>query len=188
MKHQTVDRRIQRTQSLSQEALVSLLAEKPYHSITVQDIIDRANIGRSTFYAHYRDKEDLLASGTNDIVHSIILDAEGSTNDATLQLISIAPLFQHIQKQFKLHRALLGSGGIESVVSQIRKHIEGHVLERLVQDEDSPSNQPIPDELTAFHIASTVLHLVRWWLDNNRPASPEEMDTYFQYLINPAST
>ena len=188
MKHKTMDRRIQRTQSLSQEALVTLLAEKPYHRITVQDIIDRANIGRSTFYAHYRDKEDLLASGTNDIVHSILLDAEGSTSDAKLQLISIAPLFQHIQKQFKLHRALLGSGGIESVVNQIRKHIEGHVLERLLRIDKSPGQKTIPNELMAFHIASTVLHLVRWWLDNNRPASPEEMDRYFQRLINPALT
>ncbi len=63
MKTGQTDRRVQRTQALLQDALLALIEEKGYAAITVQDILDRANLGRSTFYMHYRDKDDLLVSG-----------------------------------------------------------------------------------------------------------------------------
>jgi len=75
MKTERVDRRVQRTRQLLNEALMSLIVEKGYEAITVQDIIDRANLGRSTFYAHYQDKEDLLLSGMEKIVHSLVRGA-----------------------------------------------------------------------------------------------------------------
>ncbi|MEJ2354006.1 MAG: TetR/AcrR family transcriptional regulator, partial [Anaerolineales bacterium] len=72
MKKERVDRRVQRTRQLLNDALMSLIVEKGYDSITVQNIIDRANLGRSTFYAHYQDKDDLLLSGIEDVVHSLV--------------------------------------------------------------------------------------------------------------------
>ena len=63
MKKIQMDRRIQRTRQLLHEALIELIQEKGYEAVTVQDILDRANLGRSTFYLHYRDKEELLLSG-----------------------------------------------------------------------------------------------------------------------------
>jgi AcrR family transcriptional regulator len=71
-KDEQVDRRVQRTRALLRDALMSLIAEKGYRAITVQNIIDRANLGRSTFYAHYQDKEDLLLSGMEEHVHNLI--------------------------------------------------------------------------------------------------------------------
>lgn len=62
------DRRIQKTLKLLREALVSLIAEKPYDSIVVKEILDRANVGRSTFYTHFRDKDELLSSGIHDML------------------------------------------------------------------------------------------------------------------------
>ncbi len=61
------DRRIQRTRQLLHEALITLILEKGYDAITVQDILERANLGRSTFYAHYQDKEALLLSGFQEL-------------------------------------------------------------------------------------------------------------------------
>ena len=66
------DRRVQRTRTLLTRALMELIVEKGYQAITVQDIIDRANLGRSTFYAHFLDKEDLLMSGLEEVVHQLI--------------------------------------------------------------------------------------------------------------------
>src|SRR5690242_4167136 len=63
IKKKPVDRRIQRTRQLLLDALLSLILEKDFDSITVQDVIDRANVGRSTFYAHFQDKDELLLSG-----------------------------------------------------------------------------------------------------------------------------
>src|SRR6202012_5392571 len=66
MAQETMDRRVRRTRDLLHRALLDLIAEKGYPHITVQDILDRADVGRSTFYTHYRDKEDLLRSGIAD--------------------------------------------------------------------------------------------------------------------------
>jgi AcrR family transcriptional regulator len=65
------DRRIQKTKSVLHEALGSLIREKPYDAIVVQEILDRANVGRSTFYMHFRDKDDLLAGGIHDMIRSV---------------------------------------------------------------------------------------------------------------------
>src|SRR5215470_5181989 len=66
-----VDRRVQKTQDLLRNALVSLLAQKPYDAIVVKEILDRANVGRSTFYMHFRDKDDLLVSGIHEMLGPI---------------------------------------------------------------------------------------------------------------------
>src|SRR5215510_12797474 len=68
--HRTKDRRIQRTEALLREALAALIHEKPYEDIVVKEILHRANVGRSTFYTHFRDKDDLLLSSIQDILRS----------------------------------------------------------------------------------------------------------------------
>ena len=65
------DRRIQKTKNLLHDALGYLIREKPYDAIVVQEILDRANVGRSTFYMHFRDKDDLLVSGIHDMLQSV---------------------------------------------------------------------------------------------------------------------
>jgi AcrR family transcriptional regulator len=65
------DRRVQRTQRLLREALVALIREKGFEALSVQEIIDRANVGRATFYAHFDNKEDLLASGFDELRASL---------------------------------------------------------------------------------------------------------------------
>ena len=71
MKAKAIDRRIQRTQQMLREALMSLIQQKGFESLSVQDIIDRANVGRATFYAHFDSKEDLLASGIEGLRASL---------------------------------------------------------------------------------------------------------------------
>ena len=93
MQTQRVDRRVQRTRQLLNRALMELIVEKGYDSVTVQDIIDRANLGRSTFYAHYQDKDDLLFSGIDEVVHSLIWGNDVVSKDkhrkgTTLRILS----------------------------------------------------------------------------------------------------
>ena len=68
---ETGDRRVQRTKTSLRAALIGLAREKPYDSIAVKEILDRANVGRSTFYAHFRDKKDLLESGIHEMLRSV---------------------------------------------------------------------------------------------------------------------
>ncbi len=183
------DRRIQRTRQLLSESLMALIEQGGYETITVQNIIDKANLGRSTFYTHFRDKDDLLISSMDDIIHSLMLGVEppigGTIPKGNLRIISIAPLFQHAQEQFRLHKAIMGGQGIEVIIKKLQRHLSRHLeeqLERLLSKGKSPS---ISVSLMAYHLASTVLTLLRYWLDNNRPYSPEQMDEIFHELTMP---
>lgn len=184
MRNTKADRRSQRTRTLLSNALIELMHEKPYDAITVQDIIDRANIGRSTFYAHYLDKEDLLVS---DIIR--VLDAlrdqieEHATTNA--QRLSIAPFFHHVQEQLPLYRALVRGGGIEMLTRKaqvrLRQNIEQH-LHMFVAD---PTAVAAPLALVATLIAGTMLTMLTWWIDDGLRHTPEQMDAMFRQLILP---
>ena len=77
-----VDRRIRRTQKSLHEALISLVLEKNYDSITVQEILDRADVGRSTFYAHFDGKDELLISGTHELRNTLNAALQGERSSA----------------------------------------------------------------------------------------------------------
>src|SRR5215831_18967242 len=96
---QVKDRRIHKTKSLLHEALGSLIREKPYDAIVVQEILDRANVGRSTFYMHFRDKDDLLASSIHDMLGSIHATPLASSGQRHERIIRFSlPFFEHIHR------------------------------------------------------------------------------------------
>ncbi len=190
MKNAKVDRRVQRTRQLLNDALVSLIAEKGYDSITVQNIIDRANLGRSTFYAHYQDKEDLLLSGMEELVHSLIWGVESPPmedegNGESSRILSTLPLFRHTQEQHRLYKAMVGGRGIDVIIKTIQNHLSDHIqeqIERLLPGGQTPS---VPPPVMANYLAGALLTLLTWWLDNNMPYPPERMDEIFQQLAMP---
>lgn len=185
-----VDRRVQRTRHLLNHALMSLIVEKDYDSITVQNIIDRANIGRSTFYAHYQDKDDLLMSGLEQVVRKLIGSVETSPVEdggkwEDRQILDTLPIFRHAQEQYHLHKAIVGGRGIDFLIKTIQNYLSGHLQEKiksLLPDGQSPSVPPI---VMANYLAGTFLTLLTWWLDNNMPYPPERMDEIFQELVTP---
>src|SRR6266576_4441248 len=106
------DRRVQRTRKLLQDALVSLMIEQGYEATTVQDIIDRANVGRATFYAHFADKETLLASRLEDLrvmlaqYQKRALAAAGGLWERGLGFS--LPMLEHARSHLPLYRAIVG--------------------------------------------------------------------------------
>ncbi len=190
MKNERVDRRVQRTRQLLNDALMSLIVEKGYEAITVQNIIDRANLGRSTFYAHYRDKEDLLLSGMEELVHSIIWRVEdppagdegcGENN----HIISTAPLFRYTETHQRFYQAMVGKQGIDAVIQTTHAHLSGHVQEQLEQLLPEGQNPLVPLPVMANFLAGSLLTLLTWWLDNDVPYPPARMDEMFQRLTMP---
>ena len=189
-KNERVDRRVQRTRQLLNDALMSLIVEKNYEAITVQDIIDRANLGRSTFYVHYQGKEDLLLSSMGEVVHSLIGSVETSPmedkeNRKSCRILSTLPIFRHAQEQYRLHKAIVAGRGMDVTIKTIHNHLSGHIqekIERLLSDGQTPS---VPLPVIANYLAGTLLTLLTWWLDNNMPYPPERMDEMFQELAMP---
>jgi AcrR family transcriptional regulator len=190
MKNERVDRRVQRTRQLLNEALRSLLVEKGYEAITVQNIIDRANLGRSTFYAHYQDKEDLLLSGMEEIVHSLIRGVEDSPIEderkgKSRRILSALPVFRHAQEQFDLHKAMVAGRGSDVIMKSIQNHLSHHIQEQIELLLPDGQTASVPPLVMANYLAGTLLTLLVWWLDNNMPYSPERMDEMFQELAMP---
>ena len=104
------DRRSRRTRKLLGDALVSLILEKSYDSITVRDIVERANVGRSTFYAHYYDKEDLFRSEFDELLSALGIHVE-LMDEERHQLVPSLELFRHIQEHHQLYKALIWGKG-----------------------------------------------------------------------------
>src|SRR5215468_9478126 len=106
------DRRIQKTKNLLHEALGCLIREKPYDEIVVQEILDRANVGRSTFYMHFGDKDELLVSGIHDILRSVHTTELPSSGKRYERIIRFSlPIFEHIHRHRQTGVAKMGTRG-----------------------------------------------------------------------------
>jgi AcrR family transcriptional regulator len=186
MAEQRQDRRSQRTQQTLIEALIALLAVKHYDEISVNDIIDRANVGRSTFYAHYQDKDDLLKSGFERVLNMLIQHISFGEADQDLRL-DTTQLFRHAQGHYELYRTLVWGSGFELLTRDGHAALSAKFQEsftRLCQEKPEPS---IPLDILCYSMAGTLLILLKWWLDHKMPYSPEYMDEIFQQLVMPSA-
>ena len=168
-----MDRRIKRTRESLHQALIALMLEVPFDSITVQHVLDRANVGRSTFYTHFRDKEDLLASGVDNLrVH---LSMQSARDD----VIGFSrAMFEHAHEYRKVYRVLVGT----PVWPRIRQSIQD-MLADLIRRAYKPRKSKVPPELFVHYVTSTFVSVLTWWLDHRTGLSPAEIDELFRTLV-----
>ncbi|MDA8098666.1 MAG: TetR/AcrR family transcriptional regulator [Nitrospiraceae bacterium] len=183
-----MDRRIGRTRKLMQEALMSLITEKGYEAITVQDILDRADVGRSTFYAHYRDKDELLFSGFEHLrglfeqQQRSLGAAQQGEHGADFNMI--LELFRHTGQNHKLYKAIAGKQSGEMILKYLHRYLYDMMIvphKALVKSKKTA----VPIEVATHWIVSSLLSLMIWWLENNMPFPPERMDEMFRQLTMP---
>lgn len=171
------DRRSQRTRQLIGDAFVDLLLEKGYEAMSIRDVIERANVGRSTFYSHFKDKEELFASQLDRLLETLSrhlpLHVEQNPYFPSLGL------FQHIQEQQKLFRALAWTSGMDVSTRHLQKSMTEKIEEKLRSD---GKTYLVPIPVMANFLAGSFLTLVKWWLDNKMVYSPEEMDAMYRSL------
>ena len=178
------DRRSSRSQRMLGEALVSLMQEKRYDAITVQEIIDRADVGRSTFYAHYLDKEDLLQSEMARVIGS--LDAHMDRGTSSNLIIPSLELLRHLKEYHGLYRALVRGRAIEPLTKVMQTNLSRHVQFRLVHLLPPGHVTEVPVPVVAQYVAGALLTLFQWWVDREMPELPEQIDQYFLQLVRPS--
>ena len=184
MKTQKDDRRSQRTREALHQALFALMREKPYDAITVQDIIDRANLGRSTFYSHFVDKND-LASYSLELILSALVHGPGADAPTRPGLIATAPLFQHVRDQFPLFQMQMRGRGLDLFFERGQAYWN-QKIERDMRSHLAPGQTPaVPLAVLANFVTGTWVTLLKWWLDAKMPYTPERMDDIFQQLVLP---
>jgi AcrR family transcriptional regulator len=181
MKTMKQDRRVERTRGILSEALMALIIEKGYEKTTVQDIIDRANVGRSTFYAHYLDKDALLRSGFDSLRDTLSKKGIGDRDGWDVAL----DLFQHAQSHYPLYKAMVGKQSWNIIQQYAHKFLFNLIREYLEPKLSARKKAPVPLDIVAHFIVSSFLALLTWWLDHKMPYSAEEMTEMFKGLTKP---
>ncbi len=155
-----IDRRIQKTKRLLSEALISLILQKGYEAVTIQDIIDKANIGRSTFYTHYENKDQLLLDGHNNLGVVFFDDNEP---------LNFLNYFTHVSENTQLAKAMFGkkSGSI------FLNHLKSHIAQKIKGAYKSGFAKTKHDKVMLKYIsdaaASAIISFTVSWLEDNMP-------------------
>ena len=182
MSSERTDRRVRRTRELLRGALLELIQEKGYDRITVQDILDRADVGRSTFYAHYRDKDELLLSGFEDVRAALDAErdaAETSTEGKAEFLRPMLAVFKHVEGHRHFWSALTRKGGADLITRILRENVNELVREHFRSQFAGAKDQMRLEAAMQF-VAGACMGLLIWWLDNNIPYSSEEIHSMFR--------
>lgn len=184
MAQQKQDRRSQRTQQALLDALVALLAVKHYDEISVNDIIMRANVGRSTFYAHYQTKDDLMKRGFERALDMFIQQIPTGNIEQDMQL-DTTPLFRHAQGHYELFRTLAWGSGFEILTRDGHATLSAKFEERFTKMLTNKPEPALSIAVLSYSLAGSLLILLKWWLEHKMPYSPEDMDGIFQQLMMP---
>ena len=188
-KARIVDRRVLRTRELLEQALLSLIKEKPFDSISVQDIVRRANVGRATFYLHYDSKEDLLGSGFAGLQATLremqkAVRRQGGEFDERFFAFS-RYLLQHAHDHREAIPAMVGKRGGAKIQNVLRKLLTELMREEVTGLAMERVSLPAPPEATVEFLSSGLLGLMIWWLNGRRGISVEEMNAIFRTLAIP---
>ena len=176
------DARVRRTRDALGDALITLMQEKPFETITVQDVLDRAHVSRSTFYSHYSDKDDLLMSDAEEFFESVAM-ALSVRGDKSDRVFPVREFFAHLIDAHQFFKALMKSGKFYDNMELARGHFARGIERRL---SELPRGQAIPAAqlpAIAFTHAGALLSLLTWWIDRGMREPPAEMDELFHRLV-----
>ncbi len=183
-----MDRRQRKTREAIFRAFTQLLAEKDFNQITVGEIIDLADVGRATFYAHFETKDYLLkdfceelfchifdTENNNENEHSHIFRCDGSES-------AFVHLFSHLQKNDNNILALLSSQNNDLFLKYFRNNLVKLVENQYTIFAHKKANN-IPESFWKNHIVATLVETLKWWIENGMKESPETITEYFFKVV-----
>jgi AcrR family transcriptional regulator len=180
-----VDRRVRRSRQAIRDAFVAVTLEQGYENVTVEAIIQRADVARATFYAHYSDKHELLAAIVEDLASELtdrlIPIAE---TGRVVQGAVVRELFRHADECRELYRITLSgavSGRARAAYSAVIRAAAENVFRRSI--EANGGKQRIPVEITARAWTGSFVALLEWWLAEETGRTAEEMTIITMELL-----
>jgi AcrR family transcriptional regulator len=172
------DRRVLRTRRLLRQALLELIGEKGYEPITIRDLTDRADIGYATFFRHYQGIDELML----EIFTGIIEDLEGQAQEGGADYFEREGrmIFESVARSPSLYKAILGS---QAFSRKLRGHVQDMMATHLSSHGAQSEAAPIPLDIAALHMVSSLLALLDWWLAHGMDPSVERMAAIYERLI-----
>lgn len=179
-----MDRRVARTREALHAALIRLILARGYDAVTVEDICEEANVGRSTFYAHFTSKGDLKRAGLETIRHA--LEPNGNATLGQTQPLQFSlSMFRHARDHADHYRALAGGPGGTLALTSIRQMLADQVRRELKGAGFSSSSTGMPLAFAVQYLVGAFMAVLTWWLDRGAPLSPERMDEMFRTMAPP---
>jgi AcrR family transcriptional regulator len=175
------DLRIRRTRERLGAALIALIEEKPIDNVSVREVLDRAQVGRSTFYLHYQDKNDLLVSQMENGLE-MWSNSLCTRHEKSRRLAPVTEFFSHVASAEKLYRSLVASGRIRVFFDLAEGYFARGIAHRLKQMGLPMSNQRELDA-RSHAFAGNLLSLLKWWLDRGAKEPAKDMDELFHRMV-----
>ena len=178
------DRRVNRTRKALKEALTDLILEKGYESVTVQDVIDRADVGRSTFYAHFVDKDDLLMAILADLEVPGPDTSSWQADDPAFAWT--LELFRHFGSGKRLFKAVASSQSGALARRETTQQLETLAKAELSRLNAARKLDPFRFELVVRYLVGTFIGFMDWWMrEENENLPAEQVDHAFRSLVLP---
>jgi hypothetical protein len=175
-KEMLVDRRVQKTKKVLTESLIHLILEKGYEKVTIQDIIDKANVGRSTFYTHYENKEQLLLNGHNNLnIEMFSIEVNNELN--------FESLFTHVAQNQQLAKAILGKKSGNMMTEFFKNNIALKFKKMFGNHFGRSKNEQRLLTYLSDATAAAVISLLVSWIEDELPFTAEEMSSRCQDLV-----
>lgn len=185
-----MDRRQKKSREAIFNAFTSLLSEKNYNQISVQEIIDAADVGRTTFYSHFETKDYLLKDLCEELFSHIIDTAMGlphghyhyscgSTTDSVF-----LHLIRHLQENDRNIIELLSSQNNEIFLRYFKENLKKLIVTQYAE-KGLLNNSKLPQDFLVNHISSSFVETVNWWISGNMKQAPEQLTEMFLSVIEP---
>ena len=187
MSKKPTDRRVSRTRAMLQQGFCTLLRRKRYEAITVDDICSAANVGRSTFYAHYKSKDDLKRSGLGESLQGAVKERQKLAHAAVGEVhaprldFSLG-VFEHARDHLDHYRTLAGGRGSVVALAKVRQMVTSLVRDELALASTRHSDDEFDGEAAVQYVVGAYMALLTWWLDNGAKLAPRRIDAMFQSL------
>lgn len=176
----SADRRAQRTRLALRDALISLLIEQSWDEVNIQNLCERANVGRSTFYLHFQNKEQLLVSGFDDLRAWLGTQTAGVPGEISGALPFVRGLLEHVSEQRTLFRAIIGRGSGHIVQKRFRE-----MVNQLVAADICLPASGWKQEAGARYVTGALVDLLAWWVDAGSKRTAVDIEGLFYQLTLP---
>lgn len=180
---EVVDRRVQKTKKILSESLIALILEKGFEKVTIQEIIDRANVGRSTFYTHYENKEQLLLAGPENLGVSLWNITGQHKSQSGKGGLDFLPLFLHARENVALAKAMFGRKSGELFNGHLLNHLSEGIKEKFKNTFGKTKQDKLWLQYQSRSLAAAVLSLLVSWLEDDMPFSAEEISKKCERMV-----
>ncbi|MCY7761831.1 TetR/AcrR family transcriptional regulator [Bacillus spizizenii] len=178
-KKHKVDPRIRRTNKYLRDALIALLKEKDANSITIQEITEKADLTRGTFYLHYQDKQDFLFQSMTEVLDDLIRQVKPETLVEPVSIdedhppVSFVTLFEYIHEHAEYFQVMLSDRGLPQFRSLMAEFVQKRIYEELLSSiEESEKTLQVPKEILISYITSAHIGVICSWLESGMKYSP----------------